>query len=524
MAKVTIIPSKINPITHQHLDVKVKRRVAAYARVSTDDEMQLTSYEAQVDYYTKLIKANDEWEFVKVYADEGITGTSLKNRKEFNAMIKDALDDKIDLIITKSVSRFARNTVDALTTIRKLKEKRKEIYFEKENIYTLDSKGEVLVTIMSSLAQDESRNISENVTWGQRKRFSDGKYNLARKNFLGYKKDQDGNIVIDEKEALVVKKIYRYFLDGMTPGGIAQSLMEEGVPTPGGKTKWIYSTITSILQNEKYKGDALLQKRFTVNFLEHKMKKNEGEVNQYYVKNGHPAIIDPLIWDRVQLEIKRREMDKNVYSAKDVFSSKLKCAECGSYYGKKVWHSNDPYRKVIWRCNHKYDGAKKCDTPTLEEDTIKDAFLVAYNNICVNKEMVIETTKELVESLCDFEDLDNKIIKESEDLDLIADKVHKMVMENASTAQDQEEYQKRYDYLSNKYDEGKAKVKALQEERARRATQKEILELKIKELETADILKEWNESVFKMSVDEILVSKEELTFKFYIGDEIKIKL
>lgn len=218
MAKVTIIPSKINPITHQHLDVKVKRRVAAYARVSTDDEMQLTSYEAQVDYYTKLIKANDEWEFVKVYADEGITGTSLKNRKEFNAMIKDALDDKIDLIITKSVSRFARNTVDALTTIRKLKEKRKEIYFEKENIYTLDSKGEVLVTIMSSLAQDESRNISENVTWGQRKRFSDGKYNLARKNFLGYKKDQDGNIIIDEKEAVVVRKIYRYFLDGMTPG------------------------------------------------------------------------------------------------------------------------------------------------------------------------------------------------------------------------------------------------------------------------------------------------------------------
>jgi hypothetical protein len=377
---------------------------------------------------------------------------------------------------------------------------------------------------VSSLAQDESRNISENVTWGQRKRFSDGKYNLARKNFLGYKKDQDGNIVIDEKEALVVKKIYRYFLDGMTPGGIAQSLMEEGVPTPGGKTKWIYSTITSILQNEKYKGDALLQKRFTVNFLEHKMKKNEGEVNQYYVKNGHPAIIDPLIWDKVQLEIKRREMDKNVYSAKDVFSSKLKCAECGSYYGKKVWHSNDPYRKVIWRCNHKYDGDKKCDTPTLEEDTIKDAFLVAYNNICVNKEMVIETTKELVESLCDFEDLDNKIIKESEDLDLIADKVHKMVMENASTAQDQEEYQKRYDYLSNKYDEGKAKVKALQEERARRATQKEILELKIKELETADILKEWNESVFRMSVEEILVSKNNLTFKFYIGESIKIKL
>ncbi len=253
-------------------------------------------------------------------------------------MIADALADKIDLIITKSVSRFARNTVDALTTIRKLKEKRKEIYFEKENIYTLDSKGEVLVTIMSSLAQDESRNISENVTWGQRKRFSDGKYNLVNKNFLGYKKDADGNVVIDEKEALIVRKIYRYFLDGMTPCAIAIALMDEGAPTPSGKKKWLYSTVFSILQNEKYKGDALLQKRFTVNFLEHKMKKNEGEVNQYYVKKGHPAIIDSVIWDRVQLEIKRREGISYSYSSKNAFSSKLRCKECGYYFGKKIWH------------------------------------------------------------------------------------------------------------------------------------------------------------------------------------------
>ena len=254
------------------------------------------------------------------------------------------------------------------------------------------------------------------------------------------------------------------------------------------------------------------------------MKKNEGEVNQYYVKKGHPAIIEPVIWDRVQLEIKRRENSKRIYSAKDAFSSKLVCADCGSYFGKKIWHSNDPYRKVIWRCNHKYDGDKKCDTPTLEEDTIKNAFLLAYNNLCVDKDIIIETTKELVDSLCDFEELDQKIIKESEDLDIIADKVHKMVMENANTAQDQEEYQKRYDYLSGKYNEGKVKLNALQEERARRATQKEILELKINELEDAYVLEEWNESIFKMSVDVILVSKYELTFKFYIGEEIKIKL
>ena len=524
MAKVIVIPSKINPITHQQLGVKTKRRVAAYARVSTDDEMQLTSYEAQVDYYTKLIKNNDEWEFVKVYADEGITGTSLKSRKEFNAMVQDALNDKIDLIITKSVSRFARNTVDALITIRLLKEKRKEIYFEKENIYTLDSKGEVLITIMSSLAQDESRNISENVTWGQRKRFSDGKYNLARKNFLGYDKDQDGKFIINEKEALIVRKIYRYFLDGMTPSGIASALMEEGAPTPGGKTKWLYSTVMSILQNEKYKGDALLQKKFTINFLEHKMKKNEGEVTQYYVNNGHPAIIEPAIWNRVQLEIIQRGGSKHFYSAKDVFSSKLRCKDCGSYFGKKVWHSNDPYRKEIWRCNHKYDKENKCTSLTLEDKTIKDAFLLAYNSICKDKEIIIETCKELVESLCDFDELDKTIIKETEELEIIADKVQKMVMENATSIQDQEEYQKRYDYLSKKYDDGTSKVKALQVEKTKRAIQKDLLESKIKELETSDILTEWNEAVFKMSVKEILVSSDSLTFKFYIGEEIVIKL
>lgn len=245
MAKVTIIPSKINPITHIELNKEYKRKVAAYARVSTDDEMQLTSYEAQVDYYTKLIKANDKWEFVKVYADEGITGTSLKNRKEFNKMIDDAISGKIELIITKSVSRFARNTVDALTTIRKLKDKNVEIYFEKENIYTLDSKGEVLITIMSSLAQDESRNISENVTWGQRKRFADGKYNLVKKTFLGYEKDENGNAKINDAEASIVKRIYRDFLNGLTPRMIASNLTLENILSPGGKSKWSYTTVVS---------------------------------------------------------------------------------------------------------------------------------------------------------------------------------------------------------------------------------------------------------------------------------------
>lgn len=188
MANVTVIPATRNFHTGIRKDAVVQKKTAGYARVSTDSEEQQTSYEAQVDYYTNYIKNNPEWEFVGVYTDEGISATGTKHRDGFNQMIQDALDGKIDLIVTKSVSRFARNTVDSLTTVRKLKEKGVEVYFQKENIYTLDSKGELLITIMSSLAQEESRSISENVTWGQRKRFADGKVSIAYSSFLGYQK------------------------------------------------------------------------------------------------------------------------------------------------------------------------------------------------------------------------------------------------------------------------------------------------------------------------------------------------
>ena len=219
MAKreVTIIPAIKPKYASKATEVGRKRRVAAYARVSTDSDEQFTSFEAQVDYYTKLINAREDWEFVKVYTDEGISGTSTKHRAGFNRMVSDALEGKIDLIVTKSISRFARNTIDTLTTVRQLKEKGVEVYFEKENIYTLDSKGELLITIMSSIAQEESRSISENVTWGQRKRFSDGKVSLPYKKFLGYEKGEDGYPKVVEEEAKVVRMIYRLFLEGKRP-------------------------------------------------------------------------------------------------------------------------------------------------------------------------------------------------------------------------------------------------------------------------------------------------------------------
>lgn len=279
--KVTTIPATINKFTAKPMDSKKKRRVAGYARVSTDHEDQQTSYEAQVDYYTTYIQGRDDWEFAGLYSDEGISATNTKHRDGFNQMISDAMAGKIDLIITKSVSRFARNTVDSLSTIRKMKEHNIECYFEKENIWTFDSKGELLLTIMSSLAQEESRAISENVTWGQRKRMADGKVSFAYSRFMGLDKDKEtGKIVVNPEQAEVVKLIFRLFLEGLTPHAIAVELTNRSIKTPGGKDVWNQQTVRRMLSNEKYKGDALLQKEFTVDFLQKKMKKNEGEVPQ----------------------------------------------------------------------------------------------------------------------------------------------------------------------------------------------------------------------------------------------------
>ena len=248
------------------------KHVAAYARVSDGKESMLHSLSAQVSYYCKLIQNTPGWEYAGVYVDEAVSGTK-DSRKEFKRMVEDCKDGKIDMIITKSISRFARNTVDTLTTVRKLKNKGVEVYFEKENIYTLDSKGELLITIMGSLAQEESRSISENVTWGQRKRFADGKVTIAYKHFLGYEKGNENMPQIVEKEAKIVRLIYRMFLEGKSIKNIAATLTKQKIPTPSGKKKWSFSTVNSILRNEKYKGDALLQKSYTTDFLTKKMKK-----------------------------------------------------------------------------------------------------------------------------------------------------------------------------------------------------------------------------------------------------------
>lgn len=379
---VTIIPAISRKSTAE--PTERKRRVAGYARVSTELEEQQSSYAAQIDYYLRFIKARPDWELVGIYTDEGISATNTRHRNGFNSMISDALAGKIDLIVTKSVSRFARNTVDSLTTVRKLKDAGIEIYFEKENIWTLDSKGELLITIMSSLAQEESRSISENVTWGHRKRFADGKVSLAYSRFLGYEKGTDGNLVINESEAVIVREIYNMYLKGYSLHAIAGQLTARHIPTPGGNKIWNQSTIRNILINEKYKGDALLQKTYTVDFLTKKKKRNLGEVPQYYIENNHEPIISAETFELVQAERLRRAVNVSAdsrYSGVSLFSGRIKCGDCGSFFGAKVWHSNTKYRKIIYQCNSKYKPQKTCSTGHLYEEDIKKLFIRAMNNI-----------------------------------------------------------------------------------------------------------------------------------------------
>lgn len=458
--RVRTIPATVSRRTAISDNGTKKRRVAGYARVSTDHEDQATSYAAQVDYYTNYIKGRDDWEFVGIYTDAGISATNTKKREGFKAMVADALAGKIDLIVTKSVSRFARNTVDSLTTVRKLKDKGIEIYFEKENIWTFDAKGELLITIMSSLAQEESRSISENTTWGQRKRFADGRASVAYARFLGY----DRGFTVNEDQAKTVRLIYKLFLDGMSCYAIAKELTKQLLPTPGGRKRWNQNTVRSILTNEKYKGDALLQKEFTVDFLQKKLKKNEGEVPQYYVEGNHEAIITPETFDYVQTEMARRMKGKHRYSGVSIFSSKIKCGVCGEWFGPKVWHSTDKYRRVIYRCNRKYKEDKSCGTPHITEDGIKQAFVRALNRLLSEKDELVANVQTVIAALCDTEDEIRRQEKLHEELELLAELTERCVGENARIAIDQDEYGERYNSLVQRYEKTKAEFDALSQE------------------------------------------------------------
>lgn len=398
--KVTVIPA--DPQMTEKDFRKKHLRVAPYCRVSTDSEEQLGSYQAQIEYYTEKIKSQPGWTMVDIFADEGKTGTSTKKRKDFNRMIRACEKGKVDLIITKSVSRFCRNTLDGLDYVRKLKRMGVGVYFEKENVNTLYMDNEMILTFMMSQAQAESESLSGNVRWGHRKNFKDGKVYYHYAGFLGYRKGEDGLPEIDPDEAEIVRRIFARYLLGQSVAKIIKDLKADGFKTLHGKEQWNDHVIRNMLKNEKYIGDALLQKTYIADLFTHQAKKNTGELPQYYVHDCHPAIIDRVTFQRVQEELARRSSLRKVsskaktelakYSGKYALSELLICGNCGAPFRRVTW-TRPEGKKIVWRCVSRLEHGKAVckDSPTLVETDIHAAVVAAMNEMFSQK-----TVKELL--------------------------------------------------------------------------------------------------------------------------------
>ena len=397
---VHMIPAKID-LQEEVKHARKQLRVAAYCRVSTKQEDQLNSYDVQRRAYTDKINGEPGWTMVGIYADKGITGTSIKKRDDFNKLMRHCKQGKVDMIITKSVARFARNTLDCLKHTRMLKEYNVDVYFEEQGIHSIQPGSEFYITIYGSIAQSESENISANVRWGKAQSAKEGNVPFQYKRFLGYRRGSDGKPEIDPDQAVVVKRIYERFLAGDSLATIANDLNTDGIPTPSGIGQWQRGTIESILTNEKYKGDAILNKTYIRDCLSKKVMINNGERPKYYVENNHPAIIDSATFGRVQEEMARRcgkrkvkqvgtKTEQGRYSSKYALTELLICGECGTPYRRCTWAANGK-KKVVWRCINRLDyGKKYChDSPSIEESVLQEAIMNA----------VLQTAKQNVEVL-----------------------------------------------------------------------------------------------------------------------------
>ena len=449
MGNVMVIPARRQVGNTVKKSEQPKLRVAAYCRVSTDSDEQETSYDAQVTHYTEYIQKNPEWELAGIFADDGISGTNTKKRTEFNRMIDECMAGNIDMIITKSISRFARNTLDCLQYIRQLKDKNIPVYFEKESINTMDAKGEVLITIMASLAQQESQSLSQNVKLGLQYRYQQGKVQVNYNRFLGYTKDKDGHLVIDPEQAEIVKRIYREYLEGSSMDKIAAGLMADGILTGAGKEKWHTSTINKILRNEKYIGDALLQKTYTTDFLTKKRIKNNGTVPQYYVEGDHEAIIPKELFMQVQAELIRRRIvhtspngKTRTFSSNHVFAQIIICGKCGEVFRRVHWN-NRGKKSIVWRCVSRLENTGLfCDARTVLESTIEQVLVTAINQTLCDKDSFLTTLRDNIatvinresdKALADIdkrlEELQTELLKlatSNADYDKVGDEIHRL--------------------------------------------------------------------------------------------------
>lgn len=511
-------------------------RVAAYCRVSTTLEQQEGSYEAQMSYYTEKIKNNPNWKNAGIYADDGKSATSTSTRDDFNSMIKDCMAGKIDMVITKSVSRFARNTVDALQNIRKLKEKNVAIFFEKEGVNTLESTGELLITILSSQAQEESRNISENTKWGIKRRFENGIISINHKKFMGYTKDEDGELVIVPEEAEVVKKIFRMYLEGNSIQNIIKSLEAEEIKTATGKDTWNPGVIEKMLVNEKYMGDALLQKTYTVDFLTKKRVKNDGIVPQYYIEDNHEAIIPKELFYKVQEEKARRasihkpsvsrkenklKKKKSKFSSKYALTEILVCSECGHPYRRQVW-SKYGHKSAVWRCENRLKNGTKAsckNSPTLKEEPLHDAIMLAINSVVENKGDFIGAFRENVIRVIGGYSTKDVSTEYDKEIESLQKEMLELIEKNAKQGAVAQDFDDEYKRISEKTKELKKAKKRLIQEKKHADRYKERLEEMDSTIKTVrPQVREFDEELVRRLIKTIKVKKgEKLEIQFASG-------
>ena len=396
--RVIKIPAK--PESVRQAELQRQLRVAAYFRVSTKEEDQANSYEVQKEYYTDKIMSNPVWTMAGVFADKGITGTSVKKREDFMRMIRHCRQRKIDVVLTKSVSRFARNTVDCLYYTRALKELGIAVIFEKENINSLEEDSELRITLSGAFAQSESESISANVTWGKRRAMESGKATIQYKYLYGYCRGADDKPEIIPEEAEVVRWIYERYLAGASTRMLRDELHEQGVTYSEKSPQWTLPHIKSILRNEKYCGDVLMQKTFQQDVINRKVIKNTGQLPMYLIENHHEGIVSREKYNAVQAEMARRKAAKSpskrastglaAYTSRYALSDRLVCGECGTLYRRCTWTRPDG-KRVVWRCVSRLDyGKKYChNSPTLDEAPLQQAILAAISTMMASKETLI---------------------------------------------------------------------------------------------------------------------------------------
>lgn len=519
MAKnITVIPARRKVGNTVNKEEKPKLRVAAYCRVSTDSDEQATSYETQMEHYTSYIQRNPEWEFAGIFADDGISGTNTKKREEFNRMIEECMAGHIDMVITKSISRFARNTLDCLKYIRLLKEKNIPVFFEKENINTMDSKGEVLLTIMASLAQQESESLSKNVKLGLQFRYQNGEVQVNHNRFMGYTKDENGHLIIVPSEAKVIKRIYLEYLQGSSLKQIGESLEADGILTAAGKSKWRPETIKKILKNEKYIGDALLQKTYTVDVLTKKRVQNNGIVPQYYVENNHEPIIPRDLYMQVQEEMLRRanmhsgeKMKKRVYSSKYALSSIVYCSKCGDIYRRIAWNNRGKH-SIVWRCVNRVEhGPDCCNARTVKEEDLQNAVVNAINQTIGDRDEMFDILEENIKMVFALEDESSL-----ESINARLEETQRELLKRANSRQN-------YNDLADEiYHLRELKQAVLTENAEREGLKQRIAEMKQFLTEQTEQIEEYDESLVRRMIEKVTIYDDRLAVEFKSGTSVDI--